>query len=234
VARDVFDTTGLWDAVRALDNVVPAAAQTRLLLEGRKLVERATRWLLRNRRSPIDIGVAVDELAPGTAELAGLLPGILSADGQQAHHAAASNLVGDCVPADLARRVASFDELFSALDIVEVATAGEREVEAVAGLYYALEDRLELRWLRDRVNDLPRPNRWQTLARLALRDDLYAQLRAITAEALAVGGADAWLERKAATVERCRQVLADIRATSTFDLATLSVGLRETHALVAG
>jgi glutamate dehydrogenase len=232
VAREVFDMPGLWGAVRSLDNVVAATAQTRLLLEGRKLVERGTRWMLRHRRAPLDVTGAVDRLAGGVQAVAGLLPDVLSADARASHRAAVAPVVADGVPSALAERVAGFDELFSALDIVEVATAGDHPVEHVAATYFALEERLQLRWLRDRVNDLPRDNRWQTLARLALRDDLYGQLREVTAAVLAFEDVETWFDRKAAVVARCAQVLADVRAAGVFDLATLSVALRETHALV--
>jgi glutamate dehydrogenase len=233
VAREVFDMAGLWDAVRALDNVVAATTQTRLLLEGRKLVERATRWMLRHRRSPLDVTATVDRLAGGTRVVAGLLPAVLSADARSVHAAVVASLGTEGVPAELAGRVAGFDELFSALDIVEVATAGDHPVDDVAATYFGLEERLQLRWLRGCIDALPRDNRWQTLARLALRDDLYGQLRDVTAAVLAFEDVETWFDRKAAVLDRCRQVLADIRAAGTFDLATLSVGLRETHALVA-
>ena len=232
VAREVFDMADLYDEVRALDNRVPAAAQTRLLLEGRKLIERATRWLLRHRRMPIDIAATVTQLGGGVRTVAGLLPGVLPTQGQQAHRTFMGELIGDGVPGELAARVAGLEELFSALDIVEVALAADHPVEAVASTYFELEDRLQFRWLRERINELPRDNRWQSLARLAMRDDLYGQLRDVTAEALMFADVDAWLEHKAPAVERCRQVLADIRAAGGFDLATLSVGLRETHSLV--
>src|SRR5262249_13530683 len=48
VAREVFDMESLWREVRALDNRCPASAQVHLLLQGRKLVERASRWLMRH------------------------------------------------------------------------------------------------------------------------------------------------------------------------------------------
>jgi glutamate dehydrogenase len=233
VAREVFDMPGLWDAVRALDNVVAATTQTRLLLEGRKLVERATRWLLRHRRAPLDVTATVDRLAAGAGVVAGLLPGVLPADAQAVNAAFVDQLVQEDVPTALADRVAGFDELFSALDIVEVATAGDHPVEHVAATYFALEERLQLRWLRGCINELPRDNRWQTLARLALRDDLYGQLRDVTAAVLVFHDVETWFDRKAAVVDRCRHVLADIRAAGTYDLATLSVALRETDALVA-
>ena len=45
--------------VRILDNVVDARVQAEMLLEGRKLVERAARWFVRNRLQPLDITDAV-------------------------------------------------------------------------------------------------------------------------------------------------------------------------------
>jgi glutamate dehydrogenase len=232
VAREVFDMASLWSDVRALDNRVPAAVQTRLLIEGRTLVERATRWLLRHAPAPIDISATVTRLAKGARTVAELLPEILSEDGQQAHQAFADELIGDGVPSELAAQVAAFEDLLSALDIVDVAHATDRSVEVVAETYFALENRLRFRCLRSRINELSEDNRWQVLARLTLRDDLYLQLRAITAEALALDRVQTWLDRKASAIARCQQVIADIQAGGTFDFVTLSVALGETNAVV--
>ena len=54
-ACEVFDMRSLWDDVESLDNVVDAQTQTRMLLDWRRLVERATRWFLHSRRPPLDI-----------------------------------------------------------------------------------------------------------------------------------------------------------------------------------
>src|SRR5262249_45495946 len=147
----------------------PASAQVHLLLQGRKLVERASRWLMRHP-APIDIAATVARLTDGVRTVAELLPTILPPDGQQAHQSIADELADDGVPNNLAARVAAFEDLYSALDIVEVAVAGGHAIEAVAATYFTLDDQLLFRWLRNRVNSLPRVNRWQTLARLTLRD----------------------------------------------------------------
>jgi glutamate dehydrogenase len=232
VAREVFDMASLWSDVRALDNRVPAAVQTRLLLEGRTVVERATRWLLRHAPAPIDIAATVTRLAKGARRVAELLPEILSQDGQAAHQAFADELIGEGVPSELAARVAAFEDLYSALDIVDVANASDRSVEVVAETYFALEDRMQFRCLRSRINDLPEENRWQVLARLTMRDDLYLQLRDITAEALALDRMQTWLDRKASAISRCQKVIADIQAGGIFDFVTLSVALGETNTVV--
>ena len=80
--------------------------------------------------------------------------------------------------------------MFSALDIVEVATDTGLEVERVAAVHFRLGSRLELHWLRDRIGELPRNDRWGALARAALRDELYTLHRALTAEVIAVDDFD--------------------------------------------
>ena len=65
VAREVFDMAGFWAQVEALDGQVDVATQLALLLEGRKLVERAARWLLHNRRPPFDIRATIEFFSAG-------------------------------------------------------------------------------------------------------------------------------------------------------------------------
>jgi glutamate dehydrogenase len=130
--------------------------------------------------------------------------------------------------------------LFSALDIVDIADATEGPVETAAEAYFALGDRLKLHWLRHHVEALPRDNRWRALARAALRDDLYGQQAELTAEILRATPddlppperIDAWVEGHRGRVERVLQVLTDINASGAFDLATLSVALREIRNLI--
>ena len=131
--------------------------------------------------------------------------------------------------------------MFSELDIVDIATATDEPLDEVAAVYFTLGDRLKLHWLRDHIEALPRDNRWRTLARSALRDDIYSQQAALTAEILrsvredlpALERINAWVDGKPGPVERALQVLADINSSGTFDLSTLSVALREIRNLLS-
>jgi glutamate dehydrogenase len=143
------------------------------------------------------------------------------------------------VPAALATRVASLGTMYAALDIVEVADQTELDVEAVAAVHFQLGSRLQLHWLRDRIFELPRDDRWRALARAALRDDLFGLHRALTREVLRVGRpgeepgelVERWIEGHPAA-ERCLQTLADIRVGRTFDMTTLPVAVREVRNLI--
>ena len=66
VAREIFGSLPLRQEIAALDNQVPAERQTRMRIEMRTLVERASRWLVTNRRPPLDSSATVDVL-PRTA-----------------------------------------------------------------------------------------------------------------------------------------------------------------------
>ena len=239
VASEVFAMPGLWAEVEALDNVVPTDVQTQLLLRGRQLVERATRWLLTNRRPPLHMADTVAAFAPGVALVVERLPQLLGVAQRSAFDATASELVAAGVPSALAHRVAGFTAAFGALDVVAVAGSGGWPVEEVAPVYYALDGVLELGRLRERVMALPRADRWQTLARAALRDDLNATQAALTAEVLedtGAGEADkriaAWTEQNAAAVARATALLEDVVAAEVYDVTTLSVALRQVRSLV--
>ena len=92
-----------------------------------------------------------------------------------------------------------------------------------------------MHWLRDRVAALPRDDRWQTMARAALRDDLFDLHRAMTDDVLRESedaGLDAWKASNRGALDRTLRILDDIRAGGTYDLVTLPVALREIRSLI--
>ena len=71
-------------------------------------------------------------------------------------------------------------DAFSLLDIVEVSEAAGCSVEKAAEVYFALSERLHVDMLLTRISALDRSDRWNALARSALRFDLYNVLARIT------------------------------------------------------
>nr|MBA3487930.1 NAD-glutamate dehydrogenase [Longispora sp. (in: high G+C Gram-positive bacteria)] len=74
VVREVFGLRDVWDAVEELDNQVSTEVQTAVLLKARRLMDRAVRWLLQNRRIPIDVPGELSRLQPGVIKLLPELP----------------------------------------------------------------------------------------------------------------------------------------------------------------
>jgi glutamate dehydrogenase len=245
VARKVFDMPRFWAAVEALEagsgneHSVDQATQIAMLLEARKLTERGARWLLHNRRPPFDIKDTVGTFGPGALALVPTLPGLLAGRDLDAFNERRDVFIARGVPSDLAEQVAMMVPAYSALDIVEVSHATGHAVEAVAEVYFDLADRLQLARLREPIIALPRDDRWKSMARSALRDDLYAAHAELTRDVLLTSPAgtpearlEAWADKNVAAVTRARQTLGEIWESDSHDLATLSVALRAIRTLV--
>ena len=245
-AREVLDMRSFWAEVEALDNRVSAQTQLEMLIEGRRLVERSTRWLIRANPYQVSIAQTIRRFRAGAELLAAALPDALEGADREAFDARAAELEHAGVPAELARRAAGMPSMLALFDIVEVATTTEHDPSAVLDVYFRVGSRLELNWLRDRIIELPRANRWQALARASLRDDLFNLYRELTRKVLDSGkdldparldthtAIEAWSEDNAETLQRALGMVAEIRASRIYDNTTLPVALREIRSLLRG
>jgi glutamate dehydrogenase len=248
VASGVFDLRSLAARISALDSVVPNDVADGMVLEARRLLDRVSRWLLSNRPQPLAVGAELSRFAGPVQELAGRVLTLLRGREREYVVDETERLVAKGVPADLAGRVAALLNTYGLLDVIDIAelaeregvTAGvERSHQETAELYFALSEHLDIDSLLSSVSALERGNRWHALARLALRDDLYSSLRAITVDVLRhsdIGdSADdkiaGWEESNASRLERARTSLAEIRRVGRLDLPTLSVAARQVRAM---
>ncbi|KEF17339.1 NAD-glutamate dehydrogenase [Streptomyces rimosus] len=239
-ARAIFGLGKVWDDVEALDNIVAADVQTRIRLHSRRLVERGTRWLLNNRPQPLELSETIDFFADRVADVWAELPKLLRGGDLEWHQRILDELTEAGVPMELATRVAGFSSVFPALDIVAIADRTGKEPLAVAEVYYDLGDRLRINQLLDRILELPRNDRWQSMARASIREDLFAAHAALTSDVLSVGSDSAtpeerfkaWEEKNAAILGRARTTLEEIHGSEGFDLANLSVAMRTMRTLL--
>jgi glutamate dehydrogenase len=240
VARDVFDMARFWREVKELDGKVDSSAQILAMLEGRKLTERAARWLLHFRRPPFDIQATIDYFAEGVITVADGFPKVLVGLDLAGFEERRSLFAGLGFPDDLCHWIAAMVPAYSAFDIVEIASQLKRGVDETAEVYFDLAERLQISRLRDRITALPREDRWNTMARGALRDDLYTAHAALAKDVLTVTAAGspeqrlaAWEGRNDAAVARASQTLAEIWESDSFTVATLSVAVRAIRTLVS-
>jgi len=233
--REVFGFVDLWMAIETLDNVVDDAVQSSMLIDTRRLIDRGTTWFLRSRRLSEDMAATIGHFSPQVSALAARLPQLLDPADRARVDAVVAAYVAKGVPEPLALRVATFDTLYAALDIIEVAGSAHRSPSEVAELYCGLSTKLGLPWLREKMSALPADAHWRILAKAAMLDDLASLQRTITGEVLRAGtdGADAprlitaWEERNRRGIERATQLMGELRAATPVDAAMLSVALRE-------
>ncbi len=241
-AREIFGIRDVWTTIEDLDNQIAAQTQLAMLIDTGGLIERATLWLLRNRRAPLDIAGTVAYFQEGVRELWASAPKPLAAVNRLTFRQRLRRLTGEGVPVALATRVAGLVALSSALDIVDVAKAAKRDVCFVASLYFALGARLELQWLREQISALKARDHWHTRAKWALRNDLHNQQRNLTAEVLRTGGhgagakamVQAWVADNQQAIDRFMELIAEMKAADSIEFPMLAVALSGAHGLLYG
>ena len=240
IAREIFGTEGLLREINQWDNRIDAAVQTRMRIEVRTLVERASRWLVNNRRPPLDSEATVDHFEVVTVRVLQALPEMLTGREKAAFEERRDALIKQGVPDTLATNVAVMPPAYMIIGIVETAARDGVDPLEVARVHFALAERLGLPTLVARILALPRTDRWETMARAALRDDLHAVHAQLVAQALAGTSSDdtaaarvaTWEERDEARVSQAVDTLQEICADEAADLARLSVGLRVVRSLL--
>jgi glutamate dehydrogenase len=234
VATDaIFDVCGTWRRIRAAD--LPVALSDQLTLDLRRLIDRAGRWLLNYRPQPLAVGAEINRFAAKVKELTPRMSEWLRGDDKAIVEKEAVEFASQGAPEDLAYLVAAGLYRFSLLDIIDIGDINDIDAGEVADTYFALMDRLGTDSLLTAVSELPRNDRWHSLARLAIRDDIYASLRSLCFDVLAVGEPDEsgdekiaeWEHLSASRVERARRTLIEIQESGEKDLATLSVAARQ-------
>jgi glutamate dehydrogenase len=181
------------------------------------------------------VGAEINRFAAKVRALTPQMSNWLRGDDKAIVDKEAAEFIAQGAPDDLAYRVAAGLYRYSLLDIIDIADITEIEPAEVADTYFALMDRLGTDGLLTAVSRLGRNDRWHALARLAIRDDIYASVRSLCFDVLAAGEPDEngeqkiaeWEHTSASRVERARRTLNEIYQSGEKDLATLSVAARQ-------
>src|SRR3954447_1665096 len=236
IIRESFDLRSLWSAIEGQDNVLPARVQTDMLIEVGRLLERAMNWLLISDYQSLDTARYVGEFRPAIAAISENLNDILPASLLGSLRARQGELEMDGVPESVAYRIASLGVMGAALDIVRLSRTG-RPVADVAKVYFSVGARFGLERLRTAGAGIPAETPWQKAALLAVIDDLFTYQSTLASKVLtesdgAKDPVDQWLATRPREVERIDQLMIDLKAAQTVDLAMLAVASRQLRGLV--
>jgi glutamate dehydrogenase len=238
VATDaIFRIGEVWRQIRAAD--IPVAVSDRMTLDLRRLIDRAGRWLLNYRPQPLAVGAEINRFAEKVRVLTPRMSEWLRGDDKAIVEKEARDFSAQGVSHDLAYMVTTGLYQYSLLDVIDIADIIDRDPAEVADTYFALMDRLGTDGLLTAVSRLVRDDRWHSLARLAIRDDIYGSLRALCFDVLAVGEPDEsgeekiaeWETTNSSRVTRAQRTLTEIYDSGELDLATLSVAARQIRSM---
>ncbi len=240
IARDVTGARQWWADLDALNAKVPGDAQMDAHLKIWNLIRNLSRWLLNLPGGMSDIQGLVNKYQAGTKALHACLQNALPASQLQATANDSQALQALGFGKELSDTIAGLAPLSSAFDIIEVSSQQKVAVERAAKVYFDLGEALHLKWLQDQIEKLPVEGRWHANARGVMRDELYAQHRALaslllTQQAKSADGAivSSWLSAAHGELAYTLAMINEMRASAAMDYATMSVAIRRLAQLVA-
>lgn len=235
VSKSIFNMDYFWDNIQALDNKIDTSLQSEMMVVVMRLVRRASRWFLRNRRAGIQVKETIELFKPLVEELYDHTPDFLAGEELDKLYENTKHLEEKGLDHQFALRVASCRAMISALDIIEASINTDVPLQEIAHVYFAVGARLELDWFRAKIAQHDVTNNWDALARAASRDDVDRQQRSLTESILqycsgfdnTAEAIDAWESEHEQLVQRWRFMIADLRATTSEDFTMFAVALRE-------
>ncbi|MBT0587115.1 NAD-glutamate dehydrogenase [Alteromonas oceanisediminis] len=235
VVKAIFGIGDLWSSIEDLDNAIPADTQLEMFEQARRTIRRASRWYIRHGNKSMGIEEAIAQYKGVFADLSDNLSEYLVKEEYQTVQKTIDRYVKDGVPEGIAKRVASFSNMFCSLDLAQILLTDKRSIDVAAKLYYQLGSKLELHWFLEQINNQSVSNHWQALARASYREELDWQQRSI-AQALLAQAPDEtdaevilkqWIDANRELLQRWYHMMSEFKTSTTHEFAKFSVALRE-------
>jgi len=250
VLRTVYGLRTTWNEIEKLEGRIDSKTTTELYTRLAKMIERATPWYVAH--STIANSESIirkhSEAVVTLRKWMSSRPDEFIKRDENSQRADDFRKAG--VPTKIIDDVLGLPVLAHIPEIVSLSEKTGRSLENVAELYFAVEDRLKLFWLRTQARNLSSDNVWQRDASTNLIDDLYDMQSTLTNQVLQSGGkviaakgkkgakaapssrqkteelVSSWVSRKSDIMRQYSSMLGEIASTRHADFAMLNLALR--------
>lgn len=234
IARQLFNISELWEKIDSLGAQIDTKAKNKVTINLIQIIHRVTRWLLKNSPS-LEITTVIQSFDEKIKFLRNLLPDLIQGYLKNLIEENTVIYLNIGFPKPFISEVLGINLMLSCLDITKTAELVKKPLEEVAHLYCSIDDKLNLSWLREKINNQATESHWEALGISALRDDLDRLHRKLCISVIRYHSElddmehqlGIWLKQHSHLIERWHAIEAQIRASNNISLVLLFVGLRE-------
>lgn len=240
VAACSFDMESFQQLVDSLAFKIPMIDQFDILHNARKLISLSTRWFLRHEhyREPLDKLIA--SYKAGINRIEPLITHLMTGSTRAYLESLTEKFLNADLPPETAQHIATYRAIYTALNIIEVASKYSIDLEKTAKVYFSSGERLNLVWLRDHIATDTREDYWHALTRLILRDELDSLQQELSISILqekvdeedTIAYINAWLARHPLLRERWDKFLALLHASPSIEYSMFFIAIRELSNLI--
>ena len=229
VVTQVYDLPALWKSIEELDNKVPAAVQLQALAELFKQVKRVVTWHLRFG-GDLDIASEIKAFKPGIELLRKSIRGMVTPDVRADVEEMEREMTASGMPEKIAAEIYTLDLLAAASDIISIAHRTERDITAIAEVYFGVGEVMGIDWLRLQADDVTPSNSWQARVKGGLMDNFYIHQAALASNIITAAKKKdkldralvaKWFADKGDRAEKIVQLVNELRAQTKVDLEML-------------
>ena len=234
IAREVTGARGIWEGIESLDNRIPADIQYAMLFEISRRLRHACYWLLKADKGELDVEARVSMMKEPVEKLLPNIADYMTRSGRKRFDTIRDQHLRMAVPEKLAIDVASLSSVMQCFEIVDLAARLRCDIDPIARVYFWLGERMQLDWVRERIDRLQVEGLWQARARGTLRANVLQVQRDLTELVHSLNGCtageasidDLFADERIAT-GRVISLITQMRESQQTDFATLSVAVDE-------
>ncbi|MBI2785506.1 MAG: NAD-glutamate dehydrogenase, partial [Legionella longbeachae] len=239
-AAKAFQIEYLHKLIDSLNYKVTVHTQYELLHHVRQLMNLATRWFLRRHRLKGDLAKNITHYSQSINKLEQIIPDLMVGVTKEYLDSIVVQFVNIGLPEEAAKKIATTRAMYTALNIVEVATQNKFDLARTAEVYFCIGSKFSLVWFRDQIGNDSREGHWNNLARLSLREELDNLQRRLTIIILinnkkklnAEELVSYWFTQNPFIQQRWEQLLEMLLSSSSNDYTMFFIALRELSSLV--
>lgn len=240
IASHSFGTDELHETIEKLDFKIPVSEQFEILSNIRNLINLATRWFIHENIEGSELEKTIQHYKSGIKTIERLIPVLMSGFTKQYTRSLSGKFKKAKLPKEIAQRIGTYRAIYTALNIIKVATQTRNDLENTAKIYFSIGEQMGLVWFRDRIANDTRDDHWNSLTRLTLRDELDRLQRALAVAVLKASESnqeaskriDQWVKENTRTIKRWEQFLSMLHASSSIDYTMFFISLRELNGLL--
>lgn len=241
IVSRIFDWTHLQKIILSLDFKIQMDMQYEMLYNIRNLLNLATRWFLHhNPYLQQKLETVIAHFSTQIRSLEKILPTLMGGITKEYLESLTQQFMATGLSVEIAHKIATYRTIYSALNIIEVATQNNFDLTKTAEAYYVVGERFNLLWFRDQIARDTREGHWNTLSRLTIRDELDIAQCTLTTLILKCDPnetsisklMDKWINSNQRTLERWDKLLGQLHSGTDVDYPMFFIATRELISLI--
>lgn len=242
IAAKIFDSQHLEELISSLEFKISAKFQYELLHHVRNLINLTTRWFLRGNRLEGDMAQIIKHYANGVKMLEDTVHDLMLGVTKSYQEHLRKEFTEAGISLDIGRKIAITRAIYTALNIIEVATKHNLDLIQTAHVYFNVGGQFSLVWFRDHIAADKREGHWNTLARLTLRDELDTLQKLLTVVIVRSDKnnepdpnrlIENWIKKHKRTFHRWEKILELLYAATPIEYSMFFIALRELSSWVS-